>query len=82
MKTTKSMKKVGVPFELLDLKKQKIIKPLKFNLDYSFQPSKFNDETFGIPLETPVYGSMYMKKTGYISDSNLANQNLQYGSEL
>ena len=25
---------------------------------------------------------MYMEKTGYISDPNLANQNLQYGSQL
>ena len=82
-KTTNSMKEVGVPFELLDLNEtKKILEPLQIDLNYSYKPSKFKDSTFGIPLDTPIYGSMYMEKTGYISDPNLANQNLQFGSEL
>ena len=82
-KTTKAMGEVGVPYELLDLKEtRKILEPLQMDLNYSYKPSKFKDNSFGFPLETPIYGSMYMEKTGYISDPNLANQNLQYGSQL
>ena len=82
-KTTKAMKEVGVPFELLDLKETKnLLKPLEVNLNYSYTPGKFNDDNFGVPLDTEIYGSLYMEKAGYISDPILANLNLQYGSEL
>ena len=43
-KTTKAMGEVGVPYELLDLKEtRKILEPLQMDLNYSYKPSKFND---------------------------------------
>ena len=58
------MKKVGVPFEMLDLKEtKKLLDPwLQINLDYSYKPSKFNDNSFGVPLKTPIYGLRYEKQ--------------------
>lgn len=83
IKTTKAMGEAGVPFKLLNfVETKKLLDPLTIDLNYSYKPSKFKEDTFGQPLKTSVYGSMYMEKTGYISDPNLANQNLQYGSEL
>lgn len=82
-KTTTAMDEVGVPFDVLDLEEtKKLLSPLGVDLDNSYKPSRFDDESFGIPIGTPVYGSLYMEKTGYISDPNLANLNLQYGSQL
>lgn len=81
-KTTSEMEKVGVPFSFLDFHETKNkLDKLDFSIENSFDPCLFEDERFGKPIDTPVYGSVYMPKSGYISDPSLANSNLQYGAK-
>jgi sarcosine oxidase, subunit beta len=80
--TTLSMEKAGVPFSFLDHEEtKKKLDKLGFDISQSFKPSRIEDESFGKSIGTPVYGSLYMPVSGYISDPSLANSNMQYGAK-
>lgn len=82
-KCTNCLKEVNIPFEEWDLQQSKeILSKFQWNLAHSYNPKRIDDPEFGVPVEYAIEGSVFFPKTGYISDPQLAAQNLCLAGQL
>ena len=77
-KTSKIMEEIGVPVEYLDLEEtNKKVSSLGMDVYNNYETLNPDHMDFGYPKKkSDLSGSIYMKKSGYISDPQLAANNL------
>ena len=76
-KTVPCMQDAGVPVEVWDLPTaQARLGKQGIDLSRSFNPTRYDDPSFGMPTGQKMKGAVFSPKTGYVSDPTLAVQNL------
>ena len=77
------MTDIGVPFEALDMDATRtLVRHLDWDISHSYIPRRIDDPDFGKPTPgAAIEGSLYTPKAGYVSDPQLATQNLCFAAE-
>ena len=82
-KCTSCLKQANIPYEEWDLQESKdYLEKYQWDINHSYNPKRINDIAFGIPVEYSIEGAVFFPKTGYVSDPQLAAQNLCLAGQL
>ena len=83
-KTSKIMREIGIPVEDLDLEEtNQKVKLLGMDVYNNYETLNPDNNNFGYTKKNnDIFGSIYMPKSGYVSDPQLAAVNLYQAGEL
>ena len=81
-KSVRCMIETGVHVEEWDLTTaQERLGKIGWDLQHSYTPRRIDDPEFGVPTGAKISGAVYSSSMGYVSDPQLATQNMCFAAE-